>query len=241
MTAKLTSSDLQIVTDVAVFRGLKRETVEHIVGPANALVLRSHESLYMQGDPATAFFIIIDGWLKLCRITASGDEAVINVVKKGDSFGEAVAFSGTGYPHTAEAVTDCRVARIPADHVAQCIRENPDIALAMIASISMHLHNLVQQLEQLKAHSGVQRVAEFLVSMAPLDSESCDIALPYDKVLIAARLGLKPESLSRAFAKLRCLGVNVNSSHVRVGNIAKLRKFASDDRAAIRGQLRYAP
>ena len=53
--------------------------------------------------------------------------------------------------------------------------------------------SLVQQVEQLKAQSGVQRVAEFIASLAPIDHGSCVIALPYDKVLIAARLGLKPE------------------------------------------------
>jgi hypothetical protein len=62
--------------------------------------------------------------------------------------------------------------------------------------------------------------------------------LPYDKVLIAVRLGLKPESLSRAFAKLRSIGVAVHASHVAVSDVAKLRQLASDERAAIRSTLR---
>ena len=69
----------------------------------------------------------------------------------------------------------------------------------------------MQQVEQLKAQSGVQRVAEFLASRATVDSGSCVITLPFDKVLIASRLGLKPESLSRVFAKLRSVGVAVHA------------------------------
>lgn len=241
MRSKLTPGDLQIITRIAVFRGLKPETVEHIVAPATAIMLRPHESLFRQGDPATAFFIVIDGWVKLFRITVSGEEAVIHILTKGDSFAEAVAFTGTRYPASAEAVSDARVVRIPADHVVRCIRESPDIALAMIASTAQHLHHLVQQVEQLKAQSGVQRVAEFLVSLAPVDHGPCDIALPYDKVLIAARLGLKPESLSRAFAKLKSLGVSVHAAHVAISDVAKLHQLASDDRGAIRGTLRAAP
>jgi hypothetical protein len=53
----------------------------------------------------------------------------------------------------------------------------------------------------LKAQSRVQRIAEFLAPRATVDSGSRVITLPYDKVLIASRLGLKPESLSRVFAK----------------------------------------
>ena len=240
MASHPTAGDLQIISRIAVFRGLKQETVEHIISPATAVNLAPHQTLFRQGDPATAFFIMIDGWVKLYRITLAGDETVIHTLTRGDSFAEAVAFTGARYPATAEAVTDARIVRIPADHIVRCIRESPDIALAMVASTSQHLHHLVQQVEQLKAQSGVQRVAEFLASLAPLDHGSCVIALPYDKVLIAARLGIKPESLSRAFAKLRSVGVTVHASHVAVTDVAKLRQLAADERGAIRGILRSA-
>jgi CRP-like cAMP-binding protein len=240
MSSKPTAGDLQVITRIAVFRGLKPETVEHIVAPATAMTLSPHQDLFRQGDPATAFFIVIDGWVKLYRITLSGEEAVIHIFTRGDSFAEAVAFTGARYPATAEAVSQARIVRIPADHIIRCIRESPDIALAMIASTSQHLHHLVTQVEQLKAQSGVQRVAEFLASHCPSDQRSCVIALPYDKVLIAARLGIKPESLSRAFAKLRSVGVAVHASHVTVSDVGKLRQLASDERNAIRGAFRNA-
>lgn len=238
MSSKLTVGDLQVVTRVAIFRGLKAETVEHIIAPATGVMLKPHEWLFRQGDPATAFFIVIDGWVKLYRINQSGDETVIHVMTKSGTFAEAVAFTGNRYPATAEAVTDARVARIPADHIVRCIRESPDIALAMIASTSQHLHHLVQQVEQLKAQSGVQRVAEFLASLSLAKQGECAIALPYDKVLIAARLGLTPESLSRAFARLKSVGVVIEASQVVVKDIAKLRQIAADERSAVRGTLR---
>lgn len=56
--------------------------------------------------------------------------------------------------------------------------------------------------------------------------------------LIAARLGLKPESLSRAFARLKTVGVAVDASNVVVRDVAKLRQLASDDRGAARVTLR---
>jgi CRP-like cAMP-binding protein len=238
MASRPTAGDLQIITRIAVFRGLKPETVEHIIAPATAMALKAHSTLFRQGDPATAFFIVIDGWIKLYRVNLSGEETVIHTLTKGDSFAEAVAFTGARFPATAEAVTDARVVRIPADHIVACIRESPDIALAMIASTSLHLHHLVQQVEQLKAQSGVQRVAEFLASLAPVDHGPCIIALPYDKVLIAARLGLKPESLSRTFAKLRSVGVTVHAAHVAVSDVAKLRRLVTDEKSTIRGTLR---
>jgi CRP-like cAMP-binding protein len=227
MARSATAGDLQIITRIPVFSGLKPEAIKQIVAPAAAVVLKAHSILFRQGDPATAFFIVIDGWIKLYRVNLAGEETVIHILTKGDSFAEAVAFTGAIFPATAEAVTDARV-----------IRENPDVALAMIASTSQHLHHLVQQVEQLKAQSGVQRVAEFLASLAPVDRGSCIIALPYDKVLIAARLGLKPESLSRTFAKLKSVGVTVHAEHVAVGDVTKLRQLAAEDRLTIRDAFR---
>jgi CRP-like cAMP-binding protein len=237
MASKLTASDLQLVTRIAMFRGLRTETVEQIIAPATAMTLRPHGHLARQDDPATAFFIVIDGWLKVYRNAPSGEETVINMLKKGDSYAESVALTGSRYSASADAVTDARVARIPADHLVKCIRQNPEIALSMIASTSQRLGALIQQVEQLKAHSGLQRVAEFIASMCAVERGSCAIVLPYDKVIIASSLGLTPEYLSRAFARLRSLGVLVNASRVTVQDVARLRHLAGEDRGAVRGAI----
>ena len=239
MSSRLTASDLHIITHVAVFGGLKPETVLHIIAPATAVELKRHEMIMRQDDPATAFFIVIHGCVKLYRNNISGDETVIEVLTKGDSFAESIAFTGNRYLATAEAVTKTRVGRIPADHLVRCIRKSPDIALAMIASVSQRMHQLVQQIEQLKAQTGVQRVAEFLASLSLIERGRCALALPYDKLLIAGQLGLTPESLSRAFARLKPIGVDVDASHVVVRDVAKLRQIATDDRSATRDALRF--
>jgi CRP-like cAMP-binding protein len=232
-----TADDLDVVRRINVFRGLNRLMFERLIATAGTLTLKERQIVFCQSDPATAFFIVIEGWVKLYRMTIAGDEAVIQVFTKGDSFAEAAALTGDPYLATAEAVSDARVVRIPAEHVVKCIRSMPEIALAMIASTSQHMHHLVQQVEQLKAQTGVQRLAEFLVWLCPLDGGNCTIALPYDKALIAGRLGLKPESLSRAFAKLRSVGVNVHASHVVVRDPHKLSELASDDRESMRRVL----
>jgi len=55
---------------------------------------------------------------------------------------------------------------------------------------------------------------------------------------VAARLGLTPESLSRAFSRLKAVGVVIDASQVVIKDIAKLRQIAADERSAVRGTLR---
>jgi len=230
-----TPDDLRAASQIAVFSGLNPRAVQTLLAQATVVDLEPGHALFRQGEPAAAFFIVIEGWIKLYRITPAGDEAVLHVLTKGESFAEAVAFVGGRYPATATAAAHARVIVIPADHVVSCIREMPDIAIAMIASTSQHLHRLVQRVEQLSAQSALQRVAEFLAGLCPRADGSCTISLPYDKTLIAGRLGLKPESLSRAFAKLRSVGVNVRASDVVVSEVAQLRSLVASDRIRARG------
>ena len=238
MQSTPTADDLDVVRRIDLFRGLNPLMVERLIASATARVLREHEVVFRQDDPATAFFIITNGWVKLYRMTIAGDEAVIQVFAQGDSFAQAAALTGDPYLGTAEAVSDARIVRIPADYVVACIRSMPEIALAMIASTSQHMHHLCQQVEQLKAQTGVQRVAEFLAALCPLGGGKCTIALPYDKALIAVRLGLKLKSLSRAFTKLMSIGVDVRASHVLVRDPLRLHRLASDDRGSTRRLLR---
>jgi len=234
MTAP-TPADLAIASRIPVLSGLKPEALGVLLAPAKVVNLRPGSMLFRQGEPATAFFIIVEGWIKLYRITPAGDEAVLNVFGAGQSFAEAVTFTSGHYPAMASAVTRTRTIMIPADHVIECIRKMPEIAIAMIASTSQHLHLMVSRVEQLTAQSGMQRVADFLISLTPCVKGTCTIALPYDKSLIAGRLGLKPESLSRVFAKLRSVGVDVRASDVVVNDMSTLRSLVASDRIKPRG------
>jgi CRP-like cAMP-binding protein len=232
--------DLAIASQIPVFSGLKPEALEFLMAQARVVNLRQGSTLFSQGEPATSFFIVLEGWIKLYRITPAGDEAVLNILAKGQSFAEAVTFTSGRYPANASAVARTRVIMIPADHVIDCIRKMPEVAIAMIASTSQHLHLMASRIEQLTAQSGTQRVADFLISLTPCVKGPCRIALPYDKSLIAGRLGLKPESLSRVFAKLREIGVRVLANEVVVDDVTRLKDLVSSERIRPRGALNLA-
>ncbi|MBL4750483.1 MAG: Crp/Fnr family transcriptional regulator [Amylibacter sp.] len=188
-------------------------------------------TIFLQGEQSTAIYIVASGWVKLYRTTTNGHEAVVGVFTKGNSFGEAVALRSDTYPVCAEAATNCSLIRIEAVTLLNIIHESPEAAIAILSATFAHLHSLVAQVEQLKAQTGAQRVAEFLLDLVTCDENSCIVKLPFEKVLIAARLGLKPESLSRSFSKLRKQGVSVKKNTALIGDINKLRSYVMEDPA----------
>jgi len=225
------SHDWQIVRSTPLFGAMPLDVVQSIVGNR---AVRSYDKgtvLVQQSEAAESFFVVLEGWVKLFRITPDGSEAVVGVFRRGETFAEAAIFLGGRYPVSAEIVTNARLLRVDGETLRSRIHEQPDLALSMLASASYHLKFLVEQIEQIKLLSAPQRIADFLVRLCPVREGSCAVELPYEKTLIASRLGMKPESLSRALAKLRPLGVSVDREQVTIVDVHLLVNFVeSSDR-----------
>lgn len=228
----LQSADEATAQAAILFSSLPRDLSAEILRQAAARKYDRGETIFVQGDAAQTIFVVLDGWVKLFRLTPTGAEAVVGVFTKGGSFGEAVALEGTPYPVSAEAVTECRLLAVRAEILSEMMRRRPEVAMAIVASTFRHLHGLVAQVEQLKAHTGAQRVAEFLLDLCSGEDGSCTITLPYDKTLIAGRLGMQPQSLSRAFNRLEVQGVKISQNLATIADISALREYTMEDRSA---------
>jgi CRP-like cAMP-binding protein len=222
---------IEIARTSLLLNGAPEPVVQSVLAAARVRDFDRGATIFLQGERATAIYIVAEGWVKLYRIAPNGAEAVVGVFTKGRSFGEAVAFRNATYPVAAETVTDCSLIRIDAEVILRLIRESPEIAVSLLSATYLHLQGLVAQIEALKAQTGAQRVAEFLLELAPCAEGACEVLLPYDKFLIAGRLGMKPESLSRAFAKLRDHGVTVRQNFAAIADVGALRSFSEEDPA----------
>ena len=229
MSHRLTELHRRIAGQSRLFAGLPAGMTDRLLDSAQVLRLARGQALFHQGDPATAIHIMAEGWVKLYRIAPNGAEAVVGVMTRGQSFGEPIALRRADYPVSAEASTASEVVALPAQAFLNLLQAHPEAAISILSATFLHLQGLVEQIEQLKARSGAQRVAEFLLELCPEGAESATVVLPYDKGLIAGRLGMKPESLSRAFAKLRELGVRVNQSSAAIASVSRLQDLAQAD------------
>jgi len=207
----------------ALFSGLPEAIVDRIASRSRLERRRSGETIFVQGAPANFFFIVVHGWVKLVRTRPDGKQTLLTTFAAGETFAEAVAITGGRYPATAIAATDVAVARISADALRAEISAQPEVGFAMIAATAQHLHHMVRQIEQLKLQSGDERVADFLLSLAEKQSGAVDVTLPFDKRVIANTLGIAQETLSRAFARLRAFGVEVEGARVHIRDISGLR------------------
>lgn len=188
------------------------------------------ETVFEQCGVADAFFCVIDGWAKLYRLRDDGEEIVVAIFSAGETFAEAAMFLGGRYPASCEAVSPARILKIDAANLRRAVLAEPQLAFDMLAAASLRLRQLVDEIEQLKGRSAPQRIADFFVKLADCAAGEAQIALPYEKALIASRLGMKPESFSRALGKLGALGVVVARESVMIRDVARLATFAEGKR-----------
>lgn len=218
-------ADWHIVRSTPLLTGMPQDIVQDLAG---GLVPRAYEKgapLFHQGQAADAFFVILEGWVKIYRTTSDGLEVVLHVFKRGETFAEAAMFLGGRYPASAETVSAARLVRIDGNAFRTRIRNQPELALSMLAAASYQLKSLVEQIEQIKVRSAPQRIAEFILRLADGQEGRAIVELPFEKGLIANRLGMKPESFSRALARLRPLGVSVERDVVEIADMARLAAF----------------
>lgn len=201
------------------------DAVQRLVGNKGAKSFDKGKLLFQQGEEASAFYVILAGWVKICRMSPDGDETVVGIFTRGETFAEAAMFLGGRYPVNAEVIAPCRLVRVEASSFRKMIHEDPDLAMAMLASCSKHLKFLVEQIEQIKRLSAPRRIADFLTGLCTAAHGPCVVTLPYEKLLIANRLGMKPESFSRALLQLRDIGVEVERDHVSIADVSRLSHY----------------
>jgi CRP-like cAMP-binding protein len=223
----LRSNDWDLVKQSALFKALDPSDLAKLIDPGSVIKLTRNQHLFGQGDPANALFLVLEGQIKLSRLAPDGSEAVVHVFGVGETFAEAAMFMGGRYPVTATAITEARLISISNGRLRDQVLAKPETAFAMLASMAQHLKVLVAQIEQMKLLTTKQRTIRFLLDQSGQTEGAAAFNLPHDKALIANRLGMKPETFSRALAELAKYGVYMNGSHVAIADVGRLGDLLS--------------
>lgn len=164
-------------------------------------------ALFIRGEPANHFFLILSGSVRLYRITADGKEKVIEIIQQGETFAEAVALVDKPYPINGQTIEDTEMIWIPADVLKNLIEQNPSLAFKMMAGLSMRLHKFINDIYALSTANAEQKVAGYFLSFLDDATTAQTIHLPSKKTIIASRLGLQPETFSRVLRKMKSTDV----------------------------------
>tara|TARA_R110001583_G_scaffold90145_1_gene231926 strand:- start:26161 stop:26862 length:702 start_codon:yes stop_codon:yes gene_type:complete len=213
---------------ISLFGELSESELERVARYTRERRLGKGELLFQRGDVAHGFYFVTEGQLKLGFSSAQGNEKVVEIVGPQQSFGEAVMFMNRPYPVFAEALTDMSLLHIGQNVVSDLIDQDPQFARKLLAGMAVRLHNMVRDVETYSLRSSTQRVIGYLLQQTEEDgTKACDISLPTSKQVIASRLNLTPETLSRIFHDLADHGlITVHGKRITLHNPQALSRYS---------------
>lgn len=181
--------------------------------------------LVREGDAADFLHVVVEGQVEI--FSAYRDrETTVAVVGPGNCFITAAVVLDRVYLKSARSLTACRVLLLPADAVRRTFSADAAFARAMAIDLATAYRSVVKELKNQKLRSGLERLANWLLAQSSESGEVSRFILPFEKKVLAARLGMAPEVLSRTFTTLANYDVHVDGPKITIGDRDALAMLA---------------
>lgn len=225
----LAEDDLALIGGSDFFQQMGETELSDLLHSCRVRIFGPGRIVFRQGDEALSFFLVLEGWLKVTKLTVTGELMVRRIVKAGGTLAEAATFCDGLYPGTGESLTEARLLEVPMARVVAAMGGRQSLAFNMVIGMARQAERTAGRLEEAFHFTAPQRLAAFLIGLFPDSTARISTRLPYDKCLLALSLGMTPETLSRAFLALRALGVQTRNREIFVEDVQVLRRFCRLD------------
>jgi len=190
----------QILKTCPFFAGLSDVDIEALMGIARVRDSSRGELLFSDGEKAVGFFVVLDGKVKVYKLSPEGKERILHIIHPGGTFAEAAIFADGLYPAYAEPLQSSKLLFLPKEGFLNLLMDNGRISINMIAGLSKFLRQFANQIEDLTFKDVPSRLARYLMVLSEGVKESLE--LPISKSQLASNLGTVSETLSRTLRKL---------------------------------------
>lgn len=195
------------IAHVPLFDGLPAAQIERLSSVAAQSTFKRGRAIFSEGDEADGFYIVMQGRVKIFKVSSEGKEQVLHFVDFQEPFGEVPVFTGGRFPAHAQALDDTTVLFFPRAAFVRLIENDPSLAMNMLALLSRRLRQFAGLIEGLSLKEVPGRLAAYLVYLSDRSGGDTTVELDISKTLLANVLGTIPETLSRILAKMASEGL----------------------------------
>lgn len=214
-----------------LFSGLNAQDTEALRQSVHTHRFAAGVRIFEEGEPARGFYLVTRGAVKIFKLSPAGQEQVLSVVLPGQTFAEAAVFQGMRYPASAESLHDSEMLFIEREAFVSQLRRDPELALRMLAGLSMKLRRMVHLVEDLTLRDARGRICRYLVGLIAADARGeAVVKLPVQQVLVARLLGITSETLSRTLKTLKDEGIldTEGRGRLTIHDVERLREAAGE-------------
>jgi CRP/FNR family transcriptional regulator len=209
---------------MALFAALSEGELQGLAQRALEKRYAADDMLFWEGEPCTGIFLIIEGSVKIFRTSPAGREVMLSIETAPATVAELPLFDGGAYPASVRAVDPVVTLFVNKHDFQQFCRQNPDVALKVLAVVGQRLRHLVGLVESMTFGSVTQRLARMLLDVSKTaGSDTFDLPATHQE--LASRLGTVREVVSRNLGRFRAQGfISVHDRQVQILNRAGLQQ-----------------
>ncbi len=206
-----------IISNILLFQGLEDKNLEQI----RQIVVEKNppkgETIFLEGYEANGFYVVVQGKVKIFKVSMDGKEHILHIFGPGEPFAEVPVFTGKTFPANAEAIIKSRLFFFPRDAFVGLISKNPSLALNMLGVLSNRLREFTVQIENLSLKEVPGRLAAYLLLLSKEQKNKSIVELNVSKSQLASLLGTIPETLSRIFSKMNAAElIEVEARNIKI-------------------------
>lgn len=192
------TADFMGTSDLKIVEALKPIT--------KIITLENKYTLFNENEKADFFYYVINGNIKLSKISHDGKEIIIRIVHNNEIFAEAVLYGRNTYPVNAVSINKTYLLAISISGFKELCFTNQEFMLKLFITMSHQLRYFVDMVNDLTSADTTSRLLKYLYNLKEKTGSST-ITLPISKRDLSMLLGAAPETVSRIFTKLQNDGV----------------------------------
>ena len=192
---------------------------------AERLVVRHYargEVVFGEGEPCEGLHIVVEGQVRIYKLSPEGREQVLRYCGARQSFNEVAVFDGGPNPAHVSAVSACTLWIVPRQLIFDLVRARPAMAIAIIQNLGSQMRHLVGLVEDLSLRQVSARVAKLLLEVTCGPQSATHLT----QQEMAAQLGTVREMVARSLKQLEARGlIRVDHGNVRILDRANLERM----------------
>lgn len=217
--------EIEQMRGLRIFQGVEKTRVDAMLKSSFLQRFPAGVELVREGDMADFLHVVVEGRVEV--FSAYRDrETTVSVLAPGQCFIMAAVVLDRVYLKSARSLTPARILLVPADAVRRYFGEDAAFARCLATDLAQAYRMVVKELKNQKLRTGLERLANWLLAYRAEQGDANRFELPFEKKVLASRLGMAPEVLSRSFAALSPYKVKVKGADIELGDIDALTKLA---------------
>lgn len=218
---------LNILSTTPLFSGLSQPQLKEISRISVHKDFPKGRTIFLEGDEGNGFYIVVEGRVKIFKLSMEGKEQIFHFFGPGEPIGEVPVFSGQRFPANAEAIEPAHLLFFPRTAFMDLIAKNPGLSMNMLAVLSKRLRDFTLQIENLALKEVPARLASYLILLSKEQENNQTVTLTISKGQLASLLGTIPETLSRIFSKMDGMGlIRINGRRITLTDLTGLENLS---------------